>query len=142
MLHEKLDQLTINSDIGPETAELPKPRHMQFGDLYRYIADLEHAGLNSGSYTYALHRKFSAPMACLLMVILAAALCLYTGSRNSKVSWGIVAAISLGLLFYVVGNASYLLAGSGHISPAYAAWLPSLAFGGLSTFLLLKKEGH
>ena len=142
MLHEKLEKMTLNSAIGPETAELPKPRHMHVSELYHYISDLEHAGLTTGSYTYALHRKFAAPLACLLMVILATALCLHTGSRNSKMSWGIVSAISLGLLFYVIGNAGNLLAGSERIPPAYAAWLPTLVFGGLGMFLLLKREGH
>ncbi|ATX82167.1 LPS export ABC transporter permease LptG [Mariprofundus ferrinatatus] len=142
MVQEKMETMTINSAIGPETAELPKPRHMHFGELYHYISDLEHAGLSTGSYTYALHRKLAAPLACMLMVILAAALCLHTGSRNSKMSWGIVSALSLGLLFYMIGNAGNLLASNEQIPPAYAAWLPSLVFGGLGMFLLLKREGH
>lgn len=142
MQHEQYDAMTLPSDIGPETADLPKPRHMDFAQLYRYIDDLEQAGLTTGSYTYALHRKFSAPMACLLMVVLATALCLHTGSRNSNISWGIITAISIGLLFYVLGNAGYLLAASERIPPAYAAWLPTLAFGGIGMFLLLKREGH
>lgn len=141
-LHEQVDSLVLNSNVGPETAELPKPRHMEFAELYHYIADLKHAGLTTGAYTYALHRKVSAPLASLLMVILATALCLNTGSRNSRVSWGIIGAISLGLLFYVIGNAGYLLAANEHISPAYAAWLPTLVFGGLGVYLLLKREGH
>ncbi|OIO73113.1 MAG: LPS export ABC transporter permease LptG [Zetaproteobacteria bacterium CG1_02_53_45] len=142
MLLEHLDEITIASTISPETAEPPKPNHMQVAELNRYINDLKHAGLSSGSYTYALHRKFSAPLACLLMVVLAAALCLNTGSRSGKASWGIVSAISLGLVFYVVGNAGHLLANSERMPAAYAAWLPSLAFGGLALFLLLKREGH
>jgi len=142
MVHEKLESMVVHSEIGPETADLPKPRHMHFGELYRYIADLEHAGLSTSSYTYALHRKIAAPLACLLMVILATALCLHTGNRNSRMSWGIVSALSLGLLFYVIGNAGNLLAGSERIPPAYAAWLPSLVFGGISMFMLLKREGH
>jgi len=141
-LHEQMDSLILDSNIGPETAELPKPRHMHFSELRHYIADLEHAGLTTGSYTYALHRKVSAPLASLLMVILATALCLHTGSRNSRVSWGIISAIALGLLFYVIGNAGYLLAANEQIPPAYAAWLPTLVFGGLGMFLLLKREGH
>ena len=142
MALEAVPRMAITSAIGPETAEPPKPRHMHVNELYRYINNLKHAGLSSSSYTYALHRKFSAPLACLLMVVLAAALCLHTGSRSGNASWGIVAAISLGLVFYVVGNAGHLLAGSERIPAAYAAWLPSLAFGGLAVYLLLKREGH
>ena len=134
--------MTIEAQSGPETAELPKPHHMGVGELNRYIADLRHAGLNASTYTYALHRKFSAPLACLLMVVLAAALCLHTGSRNRKASWGIIIAITLGLIFYVFGNTAYLLASGDRLPAAYAAWLPSLLFGGSSVFLLLKREGH
>jgi len=142
MLLKHVPEMDIPSLTGPETAELPKPRHMHFIELHHYIKDLERAGLSTGAYTYALHRKFSAPLACLLMVILAAALCLHTGSRSGKASWGMVLAISMGLFFYVLGNAGYLLASGERMSAAYAAWLPSLAFGGMAIFLLLKREGH
>jgi len=139
---EKRDHMQIASAVGPETAGLPKPRHMDVSQLYYYINNLKHAGLGTDAYVYALNRKFSAPLACLLMVIMATALCLHTGSRNSHASWGLVLSISMGLVFYVMGNASYLLAGSNRIPPAFAAWLPSLVFGGTGFFLLLKREGH
>ena len=139
---KKQAEMTIASQAGPETAELPKPNHMGVGELNRYIDDLRHAGLNSSAYTYALHRKFSAPLACLLMVIMAAALCLHSGSRSRKASWGIMIAITLGLVFYVFGNTAYLLASGERLPAAYAAWLPSLLFGGTAIFLLLKREGH
>lgn len=142
MLLKHVPHMEIATQIGPETAELPKPRHMHIVELYRYIKNLEHAGLKAGTYTYALHRKFSAPMACLLMVILAAALCLHTGSRSGRASWGLILAISMGLFFYVLGNAGYLLASGDRLPAAYAAWLPSLTFGGMAVFLLLKREGH
>ncbi len=142
MLLKHMDEMDITSQTGPETAELPKPRHMHFVQLFRYIKYLEHAGLSSGSYTYALHRKFSAPLACLLMVILAAALCLHTGNRSGKASWDMIMAISMGLVFYVLSNAGYLLASGDRLPAAYAAWLPSLVFGGMAIFLLLKREGH
>ena len=137
-----LPRMDIASRTGPETAELPKPRHMHFAELHHYIKDLEHAGLSASAYTYALHRKFSAPLACLLMVILAAALCLHTGSRSGRASWGMILAIAMGLAFYVLGNAGYLLASGEHLPAVYAAWLPSLAFGGIAVSLLLKREGH
>ena len=136
------EKMTIAAETGPETGELPKPNHMNVGELNRYITDLRHAGLNASAYTFALHRKFSAPLACLLMVIMAAALCLHAGSRNRKASWGIMIAISLGLLYYVFGNTAYLLASGERLPAAYAAWLPSLLFGGSAIYLLLKREGH
>lgn len=135
-------EMIIPSKSGPATAELPRPNHMGVGELNRYIRELKHAGLNASIYTYALHRKFSAPLACLLMVIMAAALCLHTGSRSRKASWGIMIAITLGLVFYVFGNTAYLLASGERLPAAYAAWLPSILFGGVAMFLLLRREGH
>ncbi len=142
MRFKRHDEMDIRSTADPETTGLPRPRHMDFFQLYHYIHDLEHAGLSAGAYNYALQRKFSAPFACLLMVILAAALCLGSGDRNSHASFGLVIAISLGLAFYIVGNAGHLLASSEHLPAAFAAWLPSFVFGGLALFLLLKREGH
>ena len=142
MQMQQHDTFSITSAAGPETTALPKPRYMQTSQLYHYIRNLEHAGLSNSAYNYALHKKFSAPFSCLLMVILAAALCLHSGDRNSRASWGLVLTIALGLSYYILSNASYLLANAEHLPASYAAWLPSLVFGGLAMFLLLKKEGH
>lgn len=142
MLLQQMDTLTLPAAVGPATSSPPKPRHMDLFQLYHYIDTLQHAGLNSSGYIYALHRKFSAPFACFLMIILAAALCLHNGDRNSHASWGLVITIAMGLTFYIIGNAGYLLANSEHLPPAFAAWLPSIIFGGIALFLLLKREGH
>ncbi len=142
MQMQQHDTYTITSTAGPEATELPKPRHMGVSQLYHYIQSLEHAGLSNSAYNYALHKKFSGPLSCLLMVILAAALCLHSGSRNTNASWGLILTIALGLCYYILGNASYLLANSEHLPASFAAWLPSLVFGGFALFLLLKKEGH
>jgi len=142
MLLKHLPSMSIDSKSGPETAELPRPRHMTAVELYRYIKDLSHAGLSANSYSYTLHHKFSAPLACLIMVIMATALYPHAGNRSGGASWGVMLTIALGLVFYLLGNATFLLANSDHLSAAYAAWFPSLVFGGLSVFLLLKREGH
>jgi len=142
MQMQHLESTNIPSSVGPQTAELPKPRHMHFLELNRYIRELRHAGLSSSSYNFSLHRKLAAPIACLLMVILAAALCMQSNNRSGRASWGMIASISLGLIFYVMGNASSLLAGGERLPAAYAAWLPNLVFGGLSLYLLLQREGY
>jgi len=142
MTFETRKQLTLPSAVSPETTALPSPRHMDFLQLHRYIGDLEHAGLSAGAYRYALQRKFSAPLACLVMIFLAAALCIGVGDRNRNISVSLALSISLGLLFYIIGNTGHLLAGSERLPAAFAAWLPTLVFSGLATFLLLRNEGY
>jgi len=142
MQMQRQQSYTIRSSAGPETTALPKARYMHVAELYHYIRSLEHAGLSNSAYNYALHKKFAAPFSCLLMVILAAALCLHSGDRSGGASWGLILTIALGLSYYILGNASYLLANSEHLPASFAAWLPSLIFGGMAIFLLLKKEGH
>ncbi|MDQ6955384.1 MAG: LptF/LptG family permease [Mariprofundaceae bacterium] len=136
--HEKSVQLASN--IGPDTADPPSANHMTFMQLYYYANNLQQAGLDATSFVFTLHRKLAAPATCLIMVLLALSLTMNMGSRIAASSWGIVTAITLGLLFYVFGNASGLLANSGQLPAAYAAWFPMLFFGGLTGFLLLQKE--
>jgi lipopolysaccharide export LptBFGC system permease protein LptF len=62
------------------------------------------------------------------------------GSRLAARSFGLAAAIALGLMFYVFSNASGMLAGGERLPPAYAAWLPILFFGGIAGFLLMHRE--
>jgi len=140
LLHHE-DRMFFASTIGPDTASPPSPRHMTLIQLYHYAHNLEKAGLSTTAFTFNLHKKLTAPFACLIMVLLALALCMNMGSRISATSWGLVTAITLGLLFYVLSNASGLLANGERLPTAYAAWLPVLFFGGLTGFLILHKEG-
>ncbi len=142
MRMQRLDALEVPASIGPDTADPPRPRHMNFLELRQYANDLARAGLAAASFRFALHRKFAAPMACLVMVMLATALCTQLSSRGTFASWGIIASIGLGLLFYVMGNTSSLLSVGERLPAAFAAWLPNMIFGGLAGFLLLHREGY
>lgn len=139
---QRQDQAAVASSVGPRTAELPTPSHMRILELNRYINDLRKAGLNASGYSFTLQRKLAAPLACLFMAMLAAGLCMHTSTRSGSASWGLLASVTLGLLYYVLGNASGLLASGDQLPAAYAAWLPNLAFGGMAVFLLLHREGH
>ncbi|MDX8396939.1 MAG: LptF/LptG family permease [Mariprofundaceae bacterium] len=135
------EHLTIHSQLSPDSADPPSPKHMTFIQLYHYVDSLKQAGLNTTSFIFELHKKLTLPVACLIMVLLAATLCINMGSRISATSWGLVGAITLGLLFYILNNASGLLVNSERLPAAYAAWLPILFFGGISGYILLHKEG-
>jgi len=135
------NRVTFISDIGPDSADPPSPRHMRLNELYHYAKNLEQAGLSASGFVLTLNQKLAAPISCMIMVLLAVALSINMGSRISATSRGLISAISLGLLYYIFGNASSLLAGGERLSAAYAAWLPNLIFGGLAGFLILHREG-
>lgn len=135
------DQVQIASNITPDTAAPPSPRHMTLIELYNYADSLQKAGVNNTSFVFTLHHQIASPVSCIIMVLLAVSLCMNMGSRISAASWGLMIAITLGLLFYVLSNASGLLANGERLPAAYAAWLPLLFFGGITGFLLIHREG-
>ncbi len=137
-----LARLRVPAGAGPSTAEPPSPRQMNALELARYIAALKEAGLAHAEYVFTLHRKFAAPIACLIMVLLAGALAGRGSGRGMQASLGLIAAIAAGLVFYVLGNASGFLVGGDRLPPVFAAWLPDLVFGGFGLYLLLAREGY
>lgn len=138
---QHIEQISFASSTGPDAADPPKPSHMRFTQLAEYVSLLQQAGMNSSDYQFSLHRKIAAPLACLIMALLAVGLCMNMGSRLAARSLGLITSIVFGLLFYVLGNASGMLSGGERLPPAFAAWLPTLFFGGISGFILMHREG-
>ncbi len=136
------DKMLLASSITPKTAAPPSARQMTPIQLYTYGQNLKAAGMNSTTYIFTLHHMVASSVSCIIMVLLALSLCMNMGSRIAAASWGILTAITLGLLFYVFSNASGLLAHGGRMPAPYAAWLPLLFFGGITGFLMLHREGH
>lgn len=137
-----LPELTLHSDAGPDAIDPPSPRHMRLFELLRYARQLDEAGLDSARYRFSAQRKLATPALCLIMALLAASLCMHAGSRSGRVSWGVAAAIALGLGSYVVDSAMQIAAGAAWLPPEFAAWLPDLVAAGFTGFLLLHQEGY
>lgn len=137
-----LAHLQLSSEIGPDTADPPSPRHMRFFELMHYANNLEQAGLASAKFRFSLHRKLSVLVLCLIMVLLATALCMQISNRRGTASWSIAAAIALGLGSYVMGSATQIAAIAAYLPPAFAAWLPDIIAACLTGFLLLHREGY
>ncbi len=136
------NRLQLASDTGPGTANPPSPRHMRFLELLHYARSLDQAGLASAKFRFSMQRKLAVPALCLVMVLLAAALCMHMGSRGGKTSWGIAAAVGLGLGSYVAGSAAQITAAAAYLPPGFAAWLPDIIATGFTGFLLLHQEGY
>jgi lipopolysaccharide export system permease protein len=134
--------MSVTSSVGPGTADPPEPRHMGFLELMRYAHNLQRAGLDASGYRFTLNSKLTVPISCLIMVLLAVALCMHMGGRLGTASWGILAALILGLGSYVMGTATQLLTLSHYLPADFSAWLPNLLTLGFAGFLLLHREGY
>ena len=137
-----IEHSTLMSGTSPDTADPPSPRHMRFLELLHYAGNLERAGLASANFRFSLHQKLAVPALCLVMVLLAAALCMHTNSRRSTASWGIAASVALGLGSYVMASAAQITATATYLPPGFAAWLPDIIATGLTGFLILHQEGY
>ncbi len=135
-------RIRLSATAGPDTVEPPSPRQMRFFELMHYATDLERAGLASSGFEFSLQRKLAIPVLCLIMVLLAVALCMNMGARRGAGAWGIAASITLGLGAYVVTSTTQLLATAGYLPAGFAAWLPNLIAIGFTGFLLLHREGY
>lgn len=136
------EHMQVAASVGPDTADPPEPRHMRFVELMKYAQDLQRAGLADAGFRFTLHRKLAVPLSCLIMALLAVALCMHMGGRLGTASWGIIAAIALGLGSYVMGTATQLLTLADYLPAAFSAWLPNMMTLGFAGFLLLHREGY
>ena len=139
---QSMPKLTLQSNIGPKTVAAPRARDMQWLTLYRFTQALSDAGLDAKQYQYQLHKRIAGPLACLIMVMLAYSLCGNMGSRISANSKGLLAALTLGLLFYIFNTSMNVMSNGGYLPAAYAAWWPDVMFLGIAGYLLLLKEGY
>ncbi len=139
---QSLPNLELRSNIGPATVAAPKARDMQWLELYHFTQSLSEAGLDAKEYEYQLHKRIAGPLACLIMVMLAYSLCGNMGSRVAANSKGLLAALTLGLLFYIFNTSMSVMTNGGYLPVVFAAWWPDIMFLGIAGYLLLVREGY
>ena len=90
------------------------------GDYYRTLMDY--------------HKKFSIPLAGLVLGLLAVPLGFQSG--GARKSYGVGLGMVLFLLYYVLITAGWTYGKSGALPPLVGMWAPNVIFGGLAIYLL------
>ncbi len=135
----RLDEMRLPAGKGSVRSRQAWPNEMNAWQLWRFAQRLRALGMENSGYRYALQRKLAQPLSCLLMVLVALAFCSEPRSGRGGGDYrGMVAAVVFGLLFYISGNATSMLAGGGRLPAEFAAWLPNLVYGGLALFIFLQ----
>lgn len=108
-------------------------------ELRQRIAVLSAGGRETQKLRTGLHFKFSLPLSCVIVVLIALPIS-YQTSRFGGAA-GPAVGIILGWLYWNSLWWAKKLAFGGALDPALAAWLPVLVFGGLGVWLMHRAEG-
>ena len=111
------------------------PNEMTLSDLRAY---LQRARDGNGDYFGALlqyYKKFSLPVACLAMGLLAVPLGIQ--ARNSNKAFGIGLGLLFFLLYYILLAVGKAFGENGNYPPVIGMWMPNVILGGFGIYLLV-----
>ncbi|MDA1313687.1 MAG: LptF/LptG family permease [Acidobacteria bacterium] len=108
-------------------------RQMNWWELQAYIGDLTQAGFDTVKFQVQLHKKLAFPLFAFIMALLAVPFSMLAGHRGAFV--GVVTCIGLAVAYYSLNAFFEGLGRHSQLSPAIAAWSPSLIFGLTGTYL-------
>ncbi len=80
-----------------------------------------------------LHRRFSIPVACLVLGLLAFPLGIQSSSKRAS---GLILCLFFFLLYYLLLTAGYALGKKGVYPPVIGMWLPNLVMAGIGLYFL------
>jgi lipopolysaccharide export system permease protein len=107
-----------------------------YAGLRRYIIDLRRKGADASEYLVDLHLKLAAPLASLVMALIAIPLAT-RGTRTSNLAGAISFGLGIGFAYWVILAFAQALGQGGALPPLLAAWVANGVFAllGLAMFL-------
>ncbi len=111
-------------------------QEMNFGQLDRYIRDLQQSGFDTKRLSVALWHKLSYPLIAVVMALLAVPFALSMGRRGSMA--GLALAIAVALAYFVVDNLFGAMGYVNYLPAAMAAWSADVLFGLVGGYMLLR----
>jgi LPS export ABC transporter permease LptG/LPS export ABC transporter permease LptF len=126
-IHERPQYFKIESRQSQE---------MSYGELERYIHELQQSGFDTMRLRVQLNHKLAYPLIALVMAILAVPFALSMGRRGSLT--GIAVAIGVAIAYWVVAALFEAMGNVNTLPAALAAWSPDLLFALAGGYLLLR----
>lgn len=131
---------TLSLDFKQQMAKAAKRKkdrdEMTVAELQQYIQSSKHKGEKYHKAKIALHQRFSIPVACLTLGLLAFPLGLQ--SKSTKRSFGLILCLFFFFLYYVLQTAGYSFGKSGVYPPAIGMWVPNLIMAVIGLIFLFQ----
>jgi LPS export ABC transporter permease LptG/LPS export ABC transporter permease LptF len=113
----------------------PDADRMTYGELNRYVTELQASGYYVINYLVQLHRKVAFPFVTIVMTLLAVPFAVTTGRRGTL--YGIGIGIVMAIVYWMMLSVFGALGAGGAMSPLLAAWAPNIFFGSAAAVMLL-----
>jgi LPS export ABC transporter permease LptG/LPS export ABC transporter permease LptF len=115
--------------------EEPDADRMTYGELKRYVTQLQASGYYVVPDLVQLQKKVAFPFVTLIMTLLGVPFAVTTG--RSGAMYGIGIGIALAITYWTALNIFVALGSAAVISPVLAAWSPNILFGAAALYMLL-----
>jgi len=126
----------VHEEPGYFKKESLQSQEMNFGQLERYIGDLQQSGFDTMRLRVQLYHKIAYPLVTIVMAVLAIPFALGMGRRGSLTS--VAAAIGIALGYWVIAGLFDAMGSVNYLPSAIAAWSPDVLFGLTGGYLLLR----
>jgi lipopolysaccharide export system permease protein len=111
-------------------------QQMNWEELRAYILDLTQSGFDTIRLQVQLHKKLAFPLFAFVMAVLAVPFSLLAGHRGALT--GVVLGIALAIAYYALNALFEQMGRANQLTPAIAAWSPSLIFGLSGAYLFAR----
>jgi lipopolysaccharide export system permease protein len=136
----QFDTYKLSLDLKKEMADAEKrEKHreeMSISELRQYIKHSPEKDTDYYKARIVLHRRFSIPVACLTMGLLAFPLGIQ--SKTTKRSFGLILCLFFFLLYYLLLTAGYAFGEDGSYPPEIGMWVPNVVMGTLGIFFIIQ----
>jgi lipopolysaccharide export system permease protein len=129
-------RLDIKQAVSSFNQEKKRTKEMSLVELINYLNDSTRRDNKYYNALMELHKKFSIPIACFALGLLAVPLGIQSGS--TKKSFGLVLGMIFFLIYYLLLTTGLVFGETGACPPVMGMWFPNIVMGGLGLYLLVQ----
>jgi LPS export ABC transporter permease LptG/LPS export ABC transporter permease LptF len=136
--YQEFDRLDFADVDNPDyfKKEVRTAAQMTYGELHRYVDELQQSGFDVSGLMVDLYRKLSFPLVSFIMAIIGIPFSFKTGRKGAF--YGIGLSVVVGIFYWSAFELFDKLGGINRLSPLIAAWFPNLIFGFSGLWMMLR----
>ena len=128
-------KIALEGELGDPTLMKQNQMDMPTYALWGAIERLKEEGNKLHPiYLMEAHRRFSLPLACLVLGLAAVPLGVQVRGRGRN--WGLTIGLVIFLFYYILLSAAWSFGESGRYPPALGMWVPNILIGGAALYML------